>query len=259
MINTKPNTLLIRILFMGLFISLYNCNTEESLTFEKQNITVSEILDCKKNNCALLEINLLHTIDNTQVSNRINQEVENTVCAILNIGEKGPAKSIEQAITQFNNSYVEMSRQFPEEIVPYEASINCDLSFQNKSLISIIMDSYTFTGGAHGSGGVSFININPKNGKRIVTKNLFKDHLEFKKYAEKIFRKEQNISEEKSINSTGFFFENDLFTLPDNIGFTDIHVILYYNQYEISSFADGPVELKIRKEEVASLFALTIL
>ena len=58
------------------------------------------------------------------------------------------------------------------------------------------------------------------------------------------------IPEDKPINSTGFWFENNTFYLPESIGFTKENVILLYNQYEIASYSSGPVELEISLEKV---------
>ncbi len=258
MINTKPNTGLKSIFYLVIFLGFYSCDTKETLTFEKQNFATDSLLDCETVDCALLEINLLKVVDGNQISDAINKEIEGVACAILNIGENEPEATMEQAIREFNSSYREISDEFPDEIVPYEASIDCDLSFQCKSLVSVIMDSYIFTGGAHGYGGVSFINIAASTGKQIPNKELFKNYTEFESYAEKAFRKAHKIPEEQSINSTGFLFEDDKFSLPENIGFTQHEVLIYYNPYEISSYAEGPIELKLNKEEVASFFAVEI-
>ncbi len=239
-------------------MGLYSCNTNESFTFEKQNFAVDSLLDCQNIDCASLEINLLQIVDNNPISKNINTEIERVACAILNVGENQSEETLKSAVKQFNSSYQNMSKEFPDETIPYEASINCDLSFQCKTIISITMDSYIFTGGAHGYGGVSFINLDAKTGKRLSNKELFKNYTEFENFVEKEFRKQNDIPENESINSTGFFFEKDKFNLPENIGFTETEMILYYNPYEISSYAEGAIELKLNKEDVAAFCAIEI-
>ncbi len=258
MINTKPDTYSKIVVLLTILMSFSNCTKHESFTFEKQNLTTDQLPDCKTVDCASLEINLLKVDGDSQVSSRITNEIEKVACSVLNIGENRPEDSIKQAMNQFNSSYQKMSAEFPDEIVPYEANIDCRLGFQCKSVICIVMDSYVFTGGAHGYGGVAYINIDPKTGKRISNKALFKSYAEFKEYAEKVFRSTYEILESESINSTGFFFENDTFSLPENIGFTEQEVILYYNPYEISSYAQGAIEIKLDKQEVASYFTFDI-
>jgi hypothetical protein len=242
------------------FLGLYSCNHSESFAFEKQNFTTDTFLDCKNVDCASLEINLLKIVDDSPIATTINKEIENAACSILNIDKNSSAPNLKEAIYRFNDSYQSISEEFPEEIIPYEATIDCELSFQSTTLISIAMDFYVYTGGEHGYAGVSHINMNPKTGKQISNTSLFKNYNEFEHYVEQIFRAQHKIPEGKSINSTGFFFKNDKFNLPESIGFTDKEVILHYNIYEIiSSEEKGTIELRLDKKEVASFFTFTIL
>jgi hypothetical protein len=61
---------------------------------------------------------------------------------------------------------------------------------------------------------------------------------------------QEKIPEGEPINSTGYMFERDTFYLPQNIGFTQDGVKLLYNEYEVASYADGPVELLLPYKEV---------
>ena len=38
-------------------------------------------------------------------------------------------------------------------------------------------------------------------------------------------------------------FEEDRFSLPENLGFTPGGLELLYNPYEVASYADGPISL----------------
>ncbi|WP_326935009.1 RsiV family protein [Flavobacterium sp. PL11] len=52
------------------------------------------------------------------------------------------------------------------------------------------------------------------------------------------------------MNSGGLMFENERFQLPQNIFFTDTGLLLYYNIYEIASYADGATEMLFPYTEV---------
>ncbi len=259
MINTKPKTIIQLFFWTIILIGIHSCTKNESFTFEKHNFDTNTLLDCKTNDCASLDINLITIIDDRPVCKKMNTEIEKITCSILNVDENQPKQTLEEAILQFNDSYHDISQKYPDEIPPYEASIASELSFQCKSMISVLIDSYVFTGGAHGYGGITYINLDTKTGKQISNTELFKDYVEFKKYAEMVFRSKYDILKSESINSSGFFFKDDTFSLPENIGFNEQEVILYYNPYEISSYAEGPVEIKIKKEDVASYFVFDIL
>ncbi|MFD2563763.1 DUF3298 and DUF4163 domain-containing protein [Aquimarina rubra] len=259
MINTKPNNGLKFLFCLIILVCFYGCQKNEPLTFKKRTIAIDDFYDCLAVDCAITEIFLVECLGESEISNSVNKEIEKAACAALHLDEDSSLNTIEEALKSFNTSYQEMKKEFPEETIPYEASINSDISFRNTNLLSILVDSYIFTGGAHGSGNSNFVNIDLESGKIVDNKKLLKDYRDFSNFVEKIFRKTHSIPENQSINSSGFFFENDIFSLPINIGLTDTHIILLYNQYEISSYAEGPIELKLDKQEVKDYFAVNIL
>lgn len=259
MINTKTSSTLKLIVYIAILTGIYSCETHESFSFHKKTIAIGDIFDCENTDCALTEIFLLETISENEISKKINFQIEKAACATLNIDENIAVNSMEKAIESFNTSYLAIKKEFPDEIIPYEASINCELNFQNKSILSIRIDSYIFTGGAHGSATSQYININPKTGEIMTITALIKDIRRFSDFVESAFRKHQEIAENASINSTGLFFENDRFALPSSIGIDNSEIILFYNPYEISSYSEGPIELKIPKDQVIDYFHLNIL
>jgi len=259
MINTKPTSYLKLLILSSILIGLVRCKHKESFTFQKRTIAINDFFDCQTVECAITEIFIVESIHENGVSQKINKEIENVVIASLNTEENPTVNSAEEAVQHFNTAYQNLKKEFPEEIVPYEASVNCEISFQNSNIVSVCIDSYIFTGGAHGSGRSTYLNMDVRTGEVLQNKKLFKDYDNFLSFVEQAFRKQQNIPQDQSINSTGFFFENDSFSLPENIGITDTHIILYYNDYEISSYAEGPIQLKLNKEEVTDYFVANIL
>jgi hypothetical protein len=95
------------------------------------------------------------------------------------------------------------------------------------------------------------MNIDPKTGEELTTNNLFINKKDFAAFAEKKFRKQQNIPSGESINATGLWFAGEKFHLPESVGFTKDSLIFVYNQYDIASFSEGPIELKIALKDAA--------
>ena len=141
--------------------------------------------------------------------------------------------------------------EFPGMAAEYFAEIDITQLNNSQEIISFEMRQYQYTGGAHGYGSSFFMNIDPKTGEELTTSLIFKEVKAFRDFAEKKFREEYEIASSASINSKGFWFENDTFNLPQEIGFTDDRVIILYNQYDIASYADGPIELEIPLEEIS--------
>jgi hypothetical protein len=194
-----------------------------------------------------IEIPVVH---DHKAANSINQQVFNAIRDVLWFGED-PIQGMNYAeITQsFINSYEEMVADFDQEMIPWEAKITGEISYQSEHLINIVLSSYTFTGGAHGYAGSLSLLFDAKTGHKIVPTSIFKDIEKFKSFAEEKFRKAYEIPAKDPINSTGLFMFSDVFVLPENIIFNKDEMMLLYNTYEIASYADGAFEVIIPLKE----------
>lgn len=140
--------------------------------------------------------------------------------------------------------------EYMDQMPFFELFLNDTILLQNDKMISLESHTYAYLGGAHGIGIVSYLNFDAKSGELIPNDLLFTNIEEFTKIAEKSFRKKYQIPEQDSINEYGFWFEDDVFYIPDGIGFSENEVILVYNPYEVASYADSPVFIEVPKDEV---------
>lgn len=231
--KSKLTCLLICVILIG-------CNNKNSVSFEPLTITTDS---CE--NCTSVRIEIPQATGKTKLSKTINNALEGEIIALLNFYEESNAQNLEEAKETFLNDYKEVNGKFSEESMPWEATVEGSITFENESIITIKLESYIYTGGAHGYGTNRFLNFDKLNGAELYQENLFTDLEEFKTFAETLFRKQENIPAEGSINDTGFMFETERFYLPDNMGYTENGLLLYYESYEIASFADGPIILTV--------------
>lgn len=237
-----------KLTFLFLTVLLISCNNKNSLSFEPLSVQTEA---CE--NCTSVQIDIPKATGKTKLSATINSALEGEIIALLNFDEENNAKNLEEAKDAFLNDHEVLSNKFLEESIPWEASVEGSISFENDELITIKLASYIFTGGAHGYGTNRFLNFDKLKGIELYQENLFNNLKDFTLFAESQFRQQENIPVNNSINSTGFMFENELFYLPSNIGYTENGLLLFYEPYEIASFADGPITLTIPYKE-ANLF-----
>ena len=243
------NTLLV--LFCSLlFIS---CGKEEKLVFENMSFSNNNCTQCPD-----IQIDIPQALDNRKISSTINSAIREEVISLLSYEEDVEVDDIPSAITSFNNSYKGLQEMFPDESIPWEAMIEASIAYENNDLITVQLDSYIFTGGAHGYGSTRFLNFEKNSGQELARKDLFKNHRKFVDFAEERFRKQEKIPGNQSINSTGLMFELDEFYLPENIGFTEEGLKLLYNPYEVASYADGTIELTIPYEEAEKFLSVKL-
>ena len=229
----------------------FSCKNDSIKLLSTKSFSEEHHGDCKGSDCAQVTIDYVKINGENEIANKINFTVGSAIIYYLNsnIEKNIQAATISEASEKFIKNYENDKKEFPE-ISPYIAEISISESTIKENIISFRVQQYTFTGGAHGNGSTKFLNFNPSTGVLIPNSSLIKNKDEFTEFVEELFKKEHNISPNESINSTGYWFENDKFSLPDAIGFTEESLLIIYNQYEIASYADGPIELAIPLEIV---------
>lgn len=254
-----------RLLPLALALLLFAaCKKETEKTEETTKTTVVEALKlaldtkeysqkskvgCRDTLCTYVRISVPEASGMGAVSDSINNKVFHVARSIVYTGEKPTdAKSYNELMSSFIKSYEDVKKQFAESF-PWEAKVKARVDYQSDSIINIKLNSYMFTGGAHGYEGNRSLIFNAKTGQSLTYDQIFKDKKTFTAFAEKKFREKYKIAAGKSINSTGLMFVDDKFVLPQNIFYTDKGLQLFYNPYEVGSFADGSKELLIPYSE----------
>ena len=237
------------LLVTSLLFLMAQCENE--LTFDNQTVTQKTSVACATN-CPEATITLPIAAGVPIVADSINKKVFSVLKQIIYFGEQPyTATNYKGLLSSFIQSYEKLHADFPKDTFGWEAKVDGRITYQSENILNIEINHYTYTGGAHGYQGLRSLVFDPNTGKEILIKNLFKDRGAFKIFAEKKFRAKYKIPTGQPINTTGLMFENDQFHLPQNIFYTDKGLLLYYNSYEIASYADGAKELFFSYKEVA--------
>ena len=242
------------IIYTLLLFSVAQCSNE--LVFEEQSFQKKTTLPCT-GDCPSISVKIPVANAVPVVADSINKKVFSVLKEIIYFGEKPyTSKDYNGLLTSFINSYEKLQKEFPKDKFGWEADIKGSVKYQSENILNIEINHYTYTGGAHGYQGLRSLLFDPNTGKSITNDELFTDKAGFKALAEKKFRAKYKIPASKSINSTGLMFEKEMFQLPQNIFFTDKGLLLYYNSYEVASYADGAKELLLSYTEVNDYFAI---
>lgn len=246
-------------LFLVLTLSLLilSCNKDApELSFDELNIEQVSELNCnpEEENCTFIGIKVPWAMGKDTRSNLMNSHIEDHVIKMIDYQDYEDLESLESLAQTFIDDYEISAKEFPEYNIPWEAYVEGEITYQSEKLISIQFDVALFTGGAHGYTSVTYLNFDPETGRLVSNEELFSQ--DFKDFAEVRFRKKNDIPENESINSTGLFFEDDEFQLPQNIGFHPNKVVLIYNSYEIASYSEGNIQLVFKMEEAKKYFKI---
>ena len=243
---------------LSLIFLFFACEEEaESLRFLNYSVERSaDNCNPEKEKCSFIDLNFPVASGTSTREKEINKEIENHLNYILGYEDEPNINSVEDLADVFIENYEKTKRDFPGYNTPWEATIYGEISYESDKLVSMQFNSEVFEGGAHGYSSITWLNFNPETGTIYSQEELFTQ--DFKGFVEEKFRKEQGIPESESINSTGLFFENDEFHLPQNIGFSSTKVILYYNAYEIAAYADGPYRMEFPQNEISEYIKIEL-
>lgn len=186
---------------------------------------------------------MLKASNNTDAGRAINIVLEEEIINLLPFSDSGKDST---ATSEDAASEPEL----PDARASWETEINGEIVYNDANILTMVLSSYTYAGGAHGHEASTYLNFDIQSGKVLEHQELFNDMEAFRKFAEAQFRKQKNIPQTGNINATGFMFEDDAFHLPENIGYTPEGLRLIYNPYEVASYADGAIVLTLPYAEV---------
>lgn len=230
--------------YLLLFLCLLGCQSGPKLTIEERKLSVPSCSDCAK-----ISVQVPMLLEETKLARTVNRAIEEELIYTLRFSDEDSIVTAVVAAASFNSSYQKMVQEFGKFSNPWEATIQGTINFEDQRLLSIVISSETYTGGAHGHSSKTYLNFDMEHAKELEHDELFDDLEGFLQLAEQQFRKAYDIPQEGAINGTGFMFPNDTFELPQSMGFADSGIALYYSPYEVASFADGALELTISYEE----------
>lgn len=238
-----------KICFVFFTILLASCSNQPKFT-EK---IIEKTTDNCEENCLSINFNYLICEKPNKFAQAFNKEVESQVVNFLLSNHTDSLKvsdvSISESLDIFMKDYNTLHQHFPD-IPAYELILSDSISYQGKKMVSLMSNRYSYTGGANGISSTVFLNFDVSNGERISTDSLFKNLSQVLLVAKKHFEKWQKSLEIDASNETSITFTDDEFRLPQNIGFSNKYLILFYNPYEIAPYVGDSLELKIPIEEV---------
>ncbi len=242
--------------FIPLLLVLFlasSCSFDKPLTFENKSYTTDDFEECSSKKCPTIDVVILTAPNDDEKSILVNEVVKNHIIGLIVSARENndSIAAVEEALQIFISDFRKYETEFGNDFLSYDVDVYMSVSYQSEQFVSLEINYYLFTGGAHGYSGTNFLNFDSLSGEKLSDSDLFTDREAILDYSEKKFREFYQIPEDRNINATGYWFENDTFHFPENIGFTENEMILHYNQYEIASYAEGPITLSISKQEIA--------
>jgi hypothetical protein len=123
-------------------------------------------------------------------------------------------------------------------------------------VISLYYNESSYTGGAHDNYNTFFYNFDATTGKLLDLQAIVKDTLALNKLAEVKFKEEETkVAKENGMEfkMEDYFFPENKFILPQNIGITKEGLRLLYNPYEVAAYVRGTIIIDIPWRELKDI------
>ena len=142
------------LLGLTLLMLIIGCDKDRKLTFERLHIENKKCTGCPK-----IKIDIPQAPDETPIGRRINSALREEVIYNLRFEESKNVNTIEHAMASFTRSYQALQNKFEDETAGWEADFKGEIVYEDEHLITIKLNSYNFTGGAHGYGSTFFFKL----------------------------------------------------------------------------------------------------
>lgn len=239
----------------GVTVLFLACSAEKpnALTLESQN--VREVF-CPKGDaqppCATVDLTF-PVFAGGALADSLNRFVLDCLC--FSLMEDKSCPDVQTIAGDFIGEYKALLADLPDETTGWELAQKIAVTRDTLGVLSMKHETYVYTGGAHGLPSTLFYNLSRENGRLLALEDLLQPNARTSLLiiAEQVFRAEQEIPAGQSLQAGGFWFENDVFALPENFTITNEGLLFLYNPYEIASYADGMIEVLVPFERIQAL------
>lgn len=256
-IKTKAIYFWISLLFL-VSCNYYKSESSNILEFREVGFNNSTG-DCDQDDAACIEITInyqLVEIGPPQVVDSINNQINNSLSTTLagfiadSLGKSSDFSILSNYII---NSYEDFREEFTDYAQKWYVEIYSYILRNDERICCIAIETNSYMGGAHGNDWLKILNFDSQTGKSISWKDLINDQNKFMQIAEKFFREDNELANDADLNEEGYFFENNRYKLPENIGITNEGILFLYNAYEIAPYFMGRTEYTLSWEQLAGI------
>jgi hypothetical protein len=177
----------------------------------------------------------------------VRKGITEKVNYILN-GSAGEAKSLKEMGDDFVKDFESFTKEMPGYDLGWYFRGQVKVLISSDTLISLQIDTESFTGGVHPTYATNFVNVEPKTGTAFLLDAMLRPGYqeELNRLGEEDLRNQLELGESDSLALPEL--ADGKFELNDNYGFRKEGIVFYFNDYEVGSFAEGPIEIIIPYE-----------
>ena len=172
----------------------------------------------------------------------VSGQLDSGVLSTINKRFEEDAMNFKQTLEAEVKEYAAECEAAGYPIRPYQLFTRYQQCSLNDDILSLYVDYYQYTGGAHGMTNRQAYNIDLKSGKLLSLAELFKPGYDYKAVIDKEISRQITLDPEPyfegEMGFKGIAPEHNYYLEGENL-------VIYFNQYEIAPYAAGICEFKI--------------
>ncbi|RYC70268.1 MULTISPECIES: DUF3298 and DUF4163 domain-containing protein [Spirosoma] len=253
---------LITALFLGLLCLSQACRTKPSgppkLKQQLYTFSGESRCDTTSNRGVNVSVSYVLLSDDEPGASTINGQLSDMAVSSVTdwldsatvAANPGSRSDLNKAAALFAADYQNMLTEMGSLGGCWELKTTADTVFSNENVLTVKMETYAYTGGAHPNSNQSFFTFNRETGQPLNLSDMVSDTVALLGVVEKAFRKQQQLLPQYNLEERGYFLHDGRFFLPANVGLSPKGMIFYYNPYEIAAYAVGPIEVTVPYEQL---------
>lgn len=188
---------------------------------------------------------------NKVIQSKVKKALHETV-----FNNEVPNVSIEKMADLIVDDYESFIDEFKDTSEKWDINVSVLSTFQKNQLLSLSFSTESYTGGAHPNSRIEYLIIDLNSEKKLRIDDLVSSKRQLTAVAERLFRKQKNLTSGQSLQDEGYFFEGGKFKISDNIGLQQNGLIIYFNSYEIAPYAMGPSAVIVPFYEIKDILKI---
>lgn len=172
--------------------------------------------------------------------------------AVFAVEESELAGSLDSIADAYIWEFEQLMEETPDYPFAWEIDIEGSVMYHSPKVLSVGLNAYSYTGGAHPNIFLDLLNFDLSSGEKLTLSDLFNDKIKLRMVVENKFREVREIEPSVSIEEAGFFW-GESFTLPENFALQEEGVYFHYNPYEAAAYALGSTEFTIPYEDLEGI------
>jgi hypothetical protein len=230
---------------------------DAAVRFEQREITAeSPDCDVESSPCARLRVVLAETVGGGTQEVRDNLDMYTRHWVVSRLREhlaEGVGRStasIDDLAAAFLAQHRAFTVEFPDASADWSIEIVVNPVFSSAKVATLDLSTTSYTGGAHPNSRRQLVSFAVDGGQLLGAADLTADLDALTTVVERRFRDARGLAPDDDLEAAGFWFPDNRFTLPDNLGLIADGLLVHWDAYEIAPYSMGPITVEVPVDDL---------